>query len=69
MLYQPPRDGGAGAIAFRSAMARFAEQYDTGIGEAIEHRPEGGIVNIGQRSAPSRIRLGSGPGSINASVP
>ena len=40
LLDQAPRDRGAGAIEFRGAVGRLAEEHHLGIGEAIEHRAE-----------------------------
>ena len=54
---QPPRDRRPRAVKLRRAMRRFSEQDDATIGEAIERRPEIGVVEGRQ----SLGRLGSFP--------
>ncbi len=48
-LDQATRDGCAGAVEFRRAVACLSEQHDPPPGKAIEKPPEGRIVEIGQR--------------------
>lgn len=48
-LDQAARDGCAGAVEFRRAVARLSEQHDPPPGKAIEKQPECRIVEIGQR--------------------
>lgn len=49
MLDQMSGDGGAGAVEIVGAVAGFADQYDLGVGEAIEHLAKGRAVLGGQR--------------------
>jgi len=48
MFDQVPRDCGAGAIEFGSAMAGFAEQHDLAAGKTVEHAAEAGVIEAGQ---------------------
>jgi hypothetical protein len=55
-----PGDGCPCPVEFRGTVARFTEQNDTSIGEAIEQPSKRRIVKIGKGSAMSAIMLAEG---------
>ena len=68
-LDQLARDRRAGAVELRGAVARFAQQHDAAVGEAVEQLSERGIVESPavapppQRSFPAGYARASRPGT------
>lgn len=50
-----PRDGGAGAVEFAGAMARFAQQDHFAAGETVDRRPK--AASSGSPLTASEVRL------------